>query len=76
MEKPAATPLLLTEAAAERFSGISRYTLRGFRRQRCGPTVVQVGRSVRYRPEDLVSFVNEHVVPPGDMPKVKRRPRR
>ncbi|HQQ76251.1 MAG TPA: helix-turn-helix domain-containing protein [Thermoanaerobaculia bacterium] len=74
MNQPPAAPLLLDENEAERYSGISKYTLRGYRRQRRGPIVVKLGRSVRYRPEDLSAFIAENVIPPGDMPKVRRRP--
>ena len=69
------TPLLLDERAAEAYSGIGRFKLRGLRRERRGPVVVKLGRSVRYRPEDLAAYVAAHVCAPSDLPAVKRRAR-
>jgi predicted DNA-binding transcriptional regulator AlpA len=74
MEKPTGdVPLLLDEVGAEKFCGVSRYTLRALRRARRGPTVVKLGRSIRFRPEDLAAFVAANRVAPADLPKPKRR---
>jgi predicted DNA-binding transcriptional regulator AlpA len=75
MAKPEVSPLplLLDEIAAEAFSGISRYALRGLRRERRGPVVVKLGRSVRFRPEDLAAYVAANACAPCDLPPVKRR---
>lgn len=73
MASDASAPLLLDETEAEKFSGINKYTLREFRRERRGPVLVKIGRAVRYRPEDLTRFVNAHRVAPKDLPPVQRR---
>lgn len=66
-------PLLLNETDADAYSGINLYQLRAFRRQRIGPVVVKIGRSVRYRPEDLDAYVQENRVAPSDLPPVEHR---
>jgi Helix-turn-helix domain len=73
MEARPAIPLLLDEVAAEEYSGINKYTLRCLRRERRGPVVVRLGRSIRFRPEDLDAFVAANRVAPADLPSVEHR---
>lgn len=73
MEAKPAIPLLLDEIGAEEFSGINRYTLRCLRRERRGPVVVRLGRSIRFRPEDLAAYVEANRVAPADLPSIEHR---
>ena len=73
MEAKPAIPLLLDEIGADAYSGINRFTLRFLRRERRGPVVVKIGRSVRYRPEDLDAFIQANRVAPSDLPSVEHR---
>jgi predicted DNA-binding transcriptional regulator AlpA len=50
---PTLPRLLLTEAEAGKATGFTRRALQSWRLRGGGPTFVQIGRSVRYRPEDL-----------------------
>jgi len=63
-EMASADSILLDEVAAERLTGFSRNTFRVWRRTARGPTLVKVGRTIRYRRSDLLAFVNEHAVSP------------
>ena len=67
--------LLLNEIEAAAFSGVNRFTLRALRRARRGPVLVRLGRSVRYRPEDLAAYVAANACAPCDLPPVRRRAR-
>ena len=53
--------LLWTEDKAAAFLHLSQRTLQAWRVRGCGPKFIKVGRSVRYRLEDLQTFVNENV---------------
>lgn len=64
---------LLDELGAETYSGIGRFKLRGLRRERRGPTIVRIGRSVRYRPEDLDAYIRENRVAASDLPSIEHR---
>lgn len=65
-------PLLLNTEEASRLLGFSAKTLAYWRARSEGPKYVRFGdsedesqrASVRYRYEDLVAFVNAHVVTP------------
>ena len=53
--------LLRTEGEAAAFLNLSKRTLQDWRVRGCGPKFVKVGRSVRYRLEDVQAFVKENV---------------
>ena len=53
--------VLLREGEAASFLDLSKRTLQAWRVQGRGPKFIKVGRSVRYRLEDLQTFVNENV---------------
>lgn len=52
----------LTERQASRRSGYSPATFRAWRMQGRGPAYIRYGRSVRYLPEDLDTFLRSHRV--------------
>lgn len=52
-------PLLDTLAAAKLLGKESGRTLEKWRLLGCGPRYIRLGRSIRYRPEDLARFVEE-----------------
>ena len=54
------TELIDTSIAAE-LCGISQMTLRKWRTMGSGPQFVKLGRSVRYRREDILAFIAERV---------------
>ena len=51
---------LLDEHAAAKVLGLSVITLRNYRHLRRGPDYVKLGRSVRYRLEDLEEYIERH----------------
>jgi hypothetical protein len=51
------TEPLITEAEAAAILRVSLTSLRRWRRQGSGPVYRRLGRSVRYRPNDLSDFV-------------------
>ena len=53
--------LLWTEDEAAAFLHLSQRTLQAWRVRGCGPKFRKLGRSVRYRLEDVQAFVNENV---------------
>ena len=53
---------LLDEDKAAEILGLAVQTLRNWRSQRRGPVYVKLGRSVRYRPEDLEEYIRVHSV--------------
>ena len=53
--------LLRTEDEAAAFLKLSNRTLQAWRVRGCGPKFRKLGRSVRYRLEDVQAFVNENV---------------
>ncbi len=53
--------LLRTEDEAAAFLNLSNRTLQAWRVRGCGPKFRKLGRAVRYRLEDLETFVNENV---------------
>jgi excisionase family DNA binding protein len=50
-------PIVFDQQSAARALGVSVSTLRRWARDGNGPTVVKIGRLVRYRPADLDRFV-------------------
>lgn len=52
-------PLLDTLAAAKLLGKETGRTLEKWRLLGCGPRYIRLGRSIRYRPEDLAAFVEE-----------------
>lgn len=59
------TPELLTERQAAQLLGVGHCTLRDWRRAGTGPAHIRLTTArnglVRYRPEDLNTWINEHV---------------
>jgi hypothetical protein len=51
---------LLPEAIVARQLGVSLSTLRVWRRRGEGPRHAKLGRLVRYRPDDVLTFLEEH----------------
>jgi predicted site-specific integrase-resolvase len=49
---------LLTQKEAAHRLGISTRTLERYRTTGAGPAFTRLGKLVRYRPEDLIEFVN------------------
>ncbi|MBT1516171.1 helix-turn-helix domain-containing protein [Bradyrhizobium sp. SRL28] len=56
---------LLTEAEVSDFLGKSVITLARWRREGYGPAYVRIGRSPRYRREDLALFMQANCIAPG-----------
>ena len=52
---------LINEAHAGAILNVSPRTLQAWRVRGCGPKFRKLGRSVRYRLEDVQAFVNENV---------------
>ena len=52
---------LINEEHASAILNVSTRTLQAWRVRGCGPKFRKLGRSVRYRLEDLQKFVNENV---------------
>lgn len=61
-----ADSFLLDGLGAEKLTGFSEGAFRLWRRSGQGPTLVKVGRTIRYRRSDLIAFVNAHTVSPQD----------
>lgn len=52
--------VFLTEKQVARLLSISHRTLQVWRRTGLGPTFIKLGRSVRYRQQDVLSWVECH----------------
>lgn len=50
-------PAFLTAAQVSQMTGFSQKALETFRSKRVGPPFLKIGKSVRYRPADVVSWV-------------------
>jgi len=50
---------MLNDTEASRMLGVTEHALRQWRRRQQGPTFVKLGRVVRYRTSDLLSFISE-----------------
>lgn len=59
MNNLSAQRTMLTDVEASRLLGVTEHALRQWRRRRQGPTFVKLGRVVRYRQSDLLSFISE-----------------
>lgn len=59
---PGVPRLLLTEAEAAAAIGFTPRFLQNRRLRGDGPRFVSIGRSVRYRPEDLSAWLDEHPI--------------
>lgn len=57
-------PVLLAEAAAARYLTVSVGSLRAWRGQGTGPRFLKVGAQVRYRPDDLNTYLEKSVIEP------------
>ena len=57
---------VLSESAAATYVGYSRHYLRVARRYGRGPAYIRVGRSIRYRVQDLDAWLEAHRVEPHD----------
>jgi excisionase family DNA binding protein len=53
-------PILTTDEAAD-YTSFSKRTLENWRRNGGGPQYSKIGRSVRYRREDLDAFLESHL---------------
>ena len=61
-------PLVDTNEAA-RILGTTQAAVTQMRVRNVGPRFVKLGRSVRYRPQDLRDWIEEHVHAPVQQPK-------
>jgi len=59
----AITPIM-SETEAARILGTTKKTLQCWRFERRGPKYLKIGRSVRYRLEDLEEFLHERLIEP------------
>ncbi len=64
--KPEATgvPKLLSESEVEKEYGLTRAWLRSKRFSREGPPFLKIGKMVRYRREDIESFLSDGLIQP------------
>lgn len=53
---------LLTEVQVGQLLGLSIRTLQAWRARRAGPPFVQVGRAIRYRRSDVVSWIDANTM--------------
>ena len=54
----------LYEKEAAQKLGVAVQTLRNWRCNRRGPAYIKLGRSVRYRIEDILDFIDKHRIDP------------
>ena len=54
----------LTDAEVATRLGVSRFTVRAWRRKGFGPRFLKMGRAVRYRPEDVAAFEQQALISP------------
>ncbi len=52
---------LIDEKQVEKFYGLKQSSLQKWRCLGGGPNFIKIGRSVRYRPSDIESFINDHL---------------
>lgn len=55
---------LLTEQDVAKMIGLSRSSLQKQRAKQKGLGFIKLGRSVRYRPEDVIRYLQEHRIEP------------
>lgn len=58
-------PRALTEEEVAARLGVSRFTVRAWRRKGFGPRFMKMGRAVRYRPEDVTDYEARVLTQPG-----------
>ena len=56
---------LITEVDAADFLKLSTRTLQSWRSDRVGPAFIRVGRAIRYRRADLLSWISANIVVPS-----------
>ena len=56
----------MNELEAAKLLGISEKTLQAWRCNSKGPVYIKVGRTVRYRKEDLQSYIDRKTVKPAN----------
>jgi hypothetical protein len=61
----AAAKRTLTDTEVATRLGISRFTVRAWRRKGLGPHFLKLGRAIRYRPDDLAEFENRVRIDPA-----------
>jgi predicted DNA-binding transcriptional regulator AlpA len=61
---------LLTEVQVGQLLGLSIRTLQAWRVRRAGPPFVQVGRAIRYRRSDLVSWIDANTMGSSARPQI------
>ena len=54
----------ICEKKAAKTMGVAVQTLRNWRHLRKGPAYIKLGRSVRYRIEDLLDFIEKNRIDP------------
>jgi excisionase family DNA binding protein len=59
------TEALLAELHAAELLGVSSRTLQAWRSRNEGPPFVRMGRTVRYRPQNLLAWIEQNTVAPG-----------
>jgi hypothetical protein len=57
--------ILLNEVRAADFLNLSVRTLQAWRNKGVGPAFVRAGRAIRYRPADLVAWIDANTVTPS-----------
>lgn len=62
---------LLCEKSAARFMGLSIRTLQAWRHRSVGPSYVRAGRAIRYRLQDLTTWIASNTVPVGEQYRPK-----
>lgn len=71
-QQPGPEPLI-DEHEAAALIGVAPSTMNSWRVKRVGPRFVRVGRLVRYRPDDVRTFVESRLVGTSDQPKAGAR---
>ena len=73
--KPSQDPdALLVEVRAAELLGVSTRTLQAWRSQGCGPPFVRVGRAIRYRRRDLLSWIQNNTIHPQAVSRLPATP--
>jgi len=66
MNEASSQDRLLCEKSAARFLGLSIRTLQAWRHRSVGPSYVRAGRAIRYRLQDLTSWIVSNTVSVGE----------
>ena len=59
-------PRYLTEKEVSKVTGFSVYTLRNWRNQKKGIPYLKMTKSIRYKPEDVCSYLEENRIEPAN----------